>query len=229
VLWHCWLGVRKGIQPVKNWVVRYCRGCLSGARCKWFAYGPTDTTATLVSLKSRLIIWCNLSGAGLPRLSWKRGQWTDVCDLGYIVAFNKNIFSVMRSFYSHTQRGCMLYAWTDHLFPVVITAGAVANYYDEYVCVCVCVCLTVCPRAYLQNHMHDLYQFFCACCLWLCLGPPLMGWRNPKGKGQFWGCPGHSKALAILAAGVTALFAAKAIIQLPVTWCSRRDHSGKNK
>jgi len=23
VLWHCWLGVRKSIQPVKNWAVRY--------------------------------------------------------------------------------------------------------------------------------------------------------------------------------------------------------------
>ena len=34
VLWHCWLGGRKGIQPVKNWVVRCWRGYLSGARCR---------------------------------------------------------------------------------------------------------------------------------------------------------------------------------------------------
>jgi len=28
VLWRCWLGVRKGIRPVKNWVVGCWRGCL---------------------------------------------------------------------------------------------------------------------------------------------------------------------------------------------------------
>ena len=32
VLWRCWLGGRKGIRPVKNWVVWYWRGYLSGAR-----------------------------------------------------------------------------------------------------------------------------------------------------------------------------------------------------
>ena len=30
VLWRCWLGGRKGIRPVKNWVVRCWRGYLSG-------------------------------------------------------------------------------------------------------------------------------------------------------------------------------------------------------
>jgi len=29
----------------KNWVMRCWRGYLSGARCKWFAYSPADTTA----------------------------------------------------------------------------------------------------------------------------------------------------------------------------------------
>jgi len=45
VLWHCWLGGRKGIRSVKNWVVRCWRGYLSGARCR-LAYGPADATAT---------------------------------------------------------------------------------------------------------------------------------------------------------------------------------------
>ena len=45
VLWRCWLGGRKGIRPVKNRVVGYWRGYLSGARCR-LAYGPADTTAT---------------------------------------------------------------------------------------------------------------------------------------------------------------------------------------
>ena len=45
VLWHCWLGGRKGIRPVKNWAVGCWRGYLSGARCR-LAYGPADATAT---------------------------------------------------------------------------------------------------------------------------------------------------------------------------------------
>jgi len=73
-LWCCWLGGRKGTWSVKSWVVRYSHGYLSGARCKWFAYGPADATATpssLASVKSRMV---DLSGAGLPRLSWKEGH-----------------------------------------------------------------------------------------------------------------------------------------------------------
>ena len=68
------VGRQEGHLACKNWVVRYWRGCLSGARCKWFAYGPTDATATLSSLapvKSRMVY---LSGASLPRFSWKRGH-----------------------------------------------------------------------------------------------------------------------------------------------------------
>jgi len=52
--------------------MRYWHSYLSGARCKWFAYGPADATATSSSLspvKSRMVY---LSGAGLPRLSWKK-------------------------------------------------------------------------------------------------------------------------------------------------------------
>jgi len=45
VVLRCWLGDRKGIRPVKNWVVGCLCGCLSGARCS-FAYGPADATAT---------------------------------------------------------------------------------------------------------------------------------------------------------------------------------------
>ena len=45
VLWHCWLGSRKAIRPVKNWVVGCRHGYLTTARC-WLAYGPPDATAT---------------------------------------------------------------------------------------------------------------------------------------------------------------------------------------
>ena len=45
VLRCCWLGGRKGIWPVENWVVRCWHGYLSGARCR-LAYGAADATAT---------------------------------------------------------------------------------------------------------------------------------------------------------------------------------------
>ena len=45
VLWRCWLGGRKGIWPIKNWMVWWLRSCLSGARCR-LAYNPADATAT---------------------------------------------------------------------------------------------------------------------------------------------------------------------------------------
>ena len=45
VLWQCWLGSRKGIRPVKNWMVECWCGYLSGSRCR-LAYGPVDATAT---------------------------------------------------------------------------------------------------------------------------------------------------------------------------------------
>jgi len=41
VLWCCWFGSRKGIEPVKNWVVGCWRGYVSGSRCTC-AYGPGD-------------------------------------------------------------------------------------------------------------------------------------------------------------------------------------------
>jgi len=71
VLLPCWLGGRKGIRPVKTewWGTGVV---MSAARCKWFAYGSADATATPSSLapaKSRMIY---LSGAGLPRSSRKK-------------------------------------------------------------------------------------------------------------------------------------------------------------
>jgi len=74
VLWCCWLSGMKRIWPVKNSVIRYWRGHLSGARCKWFAYGTADATATpspLAPVKSRMVY---LSGAGISRLYWEKGR-----------------------------------------------------------------------------------------------------------------------------------------------------------
>ena len=53
-----------------------------------------------------------------------------------------------------------------------------------------------------------------------------MGVQIHQGEETILGsCPGHSKALAIFTAAVAAAFTAKGITQLPITSCSRRDHS----
>jgi len=68
VLWRCWLGGRRAIRPVKNWVVGCWHGYLSGARCI-LAYGPADATATLASVKSRLVLpfWYRLTRVVLEK------------------------------------------------------------------------------------------------------------------------------------------------------------------
>jgi len=69
VLWCCWLGSRKGIRPVKNWVVGCWRGYLSGVRC-WLHMAqlmPLPLTISCSS-KSRLVLpeWFCFSGPAYP-------------------------------------------------------------------------------------------------------------------------------------------------------------------
>ena len=55
VHWHCCLGIKKSIRPVKNWVMRCWCGYLSRVRCRLFAFGPADATACQNSIVSCLI------------------------------------------------------------------------------------------------------------------------------------------------------------------------------
>ena len=55
VLWRCWLGGRKGIRPVKNWVVGCWHGYLSGARCR-LAYAQLMPLPLTVSCSSKIQI-----------------------------------------------------------------------------------------------------------------------------------------------------------------------------
>ena len=82
MLWHCRLGIRKSIRPVKNWVMRCLCGYLSGVRCRLFAcsswcHGIPKPHNLLPHLNPD---WFYLSGTGWPRLSWKRG-----CEMGVVV------------------------------------------------------------------------------------------------------------------------------------------------
>ena len=54
------------------------------------------------------------------------------------------------------------------------------------------VCLSVClsDRQDISGTTRAIFVNFLLCmlcCPWPWLGPPPAGWRNPKGKGQFWG------------------------------------------
>jgi len=76
VLWHCWPGVRKSIQPVK--IVMWCWcGYLSGARGRLIAHGPAD--AAVIPKLHHLLHHINperpyLSGTSVHKLSWKKSK-----------------------------------------------------------------------------------------------------------------------------------------------------------
>jgi len=125
VLWHCWLGVRKSIRPVKNWVMRCWCGYLSGARCRLFAYGPADATAIP---KPQCLLphlnpdWFYLSGTGLPRLSW---------------VFCRVVLSTNACFASGTMTVEYKMSRLDWLWKFLLVTNA--EYCDQYVCVSTCV------------------------------------------------------------------------------------------
>jgi len=66
------VGRQEGHPACKNCVMRYWCGYLSRARWKSFAYGPADATATPSSVAPVKFRMVYLSGAGLPRLCWKK-------------------------------------------------------------------------------------------------------------------------------------------------------------
>ena len=55
MLWRCWLGGRKGIRPVKNWVVRCWCGYLSGAWCR-LAHAQLMPLPLTISCSSKIQI-----------------------------------------------------------------------------------------------------------------------------------------------------------------------------
>ena len=81
VLWHCWLGVRKSIPPVKNWVTRCWCGWVT--RC-WCGCGVAFSALTLLVGRQEGHPACKkLSGGVLAWLSvWSEVQtcmWPSWC------------------------------------------------------------------------------------------------------------------------------------------------------
>jgi len=78
VLWRCWLGSRKGIQTVKNWVVGCWHGCLSGARCR-LAYSRADAAATHCLLLQQISDWFSPFWYWLTRVVPEKGPLNVMC------------------------------------------------------------------------------------------------------------------------------------------------------
>ena len=100
VLCCCWLGGRKGIRPVKSWVMRCWRGYLSGAKCKWLAYGPADATATPLSrlqkIQNGLSFWHRSTQVVLE----KRPLNDCVCVC--VLIFGDNLFNIFSHLHGQT-------------------------------------------------------------------------------------------------------------------------------
>ena len=93
VLWCCWLGGRKGIRPVKNWVVGCCRGYLSGAGCRrvWPSWCHCHSLS-LASVKSRLVLpfWYRLT-----RVVPEKGPLNGCVCVCVCVCHYRKLFSIL--------------------------------------------------------------------------------------------------------------------------------------
>ena len=124
VLWRCWLGGRKGIRPVKNF--EWCStgvviclerdadlymaqlmplpltvSCFSKIQIGFTFLVPADPGSPGERAVKRVCVWFYLSGAGLPRLSWKKGKKTGVLTIATVVTVTDGV-SYRREIYRPT-------------------------------------------------------------------------------------------------------------------------------
>jgi len=103
-------------------VVRYWRGYVSGARCRWFAYDPADATATpssLAPVKSRMV-YPVLAYPGCPgkRPLNRCSSSTSLYKCGMSYVSKLIISSEDRNFFKALQTSLDLAVWafcTNHL------------------------------------------------------------------------------------------------------------------
>jgi len=105
VLWRCWLGGRKGIRPVKNWVVGCWRGYLSGARCRLAEMAQLMPLPLTVSCFSKIQIGFTFLVLAHPDSPGKRAvkRVCIYCLLVFIICFSTYpfffTFSLLISFF----------------------------------------------------------------------------------------------------------------------------------
>ena len=115
-----WLGIRNSIWPVKIWVMWCWHGYLSAARCRWSAYCSANATATassFASLKSRMVYH---SGAGLLRLSCKKGHYMGVqfvsLSLLWPLATNDFFTTTLKCLSPHFNDVATLHCWLGYIW-----------------------------------------------------------------------------------------------------------------
>ena len=93
VLWRCWLGGRKGIRPVKNWVLGCWRGCLEqGADLHMAQLFPLPLTVSCLSkiqIYFTFLVPAFAFSALTLLVGWQEGHpacknWVVRCWLGYL-------------------------------------------------------------------------------------------------------------------------------------------------
>jgi len=102
VLWRCWLGGRKGIRPVNNWVVGCWRGCLGWGSDLHIAHQMPLPLTISCSSKSRLVLpflvlpfWYLLTRAIEDK--FQKSSKTIVCVCVCHVSNVLNVFTARRS------------------------------------------------------------------------------------------------------------------------------------
>ena len=75
MLWRCWLGGRKGIRPVKNWVVGCWHGCLGWGADLHIAQQMPLTLTISCSSKSRLVLTFLVYLSGTCSPGWSRTNY----------------------------------------------------------------------------------------------------------------------------------------------------------
>ena len=110
VLWRCWLGGRKGMLPVKNWVVRCWHGYLSGARCR-LAYAQLMPLRLTVSCFSKIQIGFTFLVPAHPGSPGKRAvKW--VCVVWFVSVCLSGSISLELHIQSWPNFGaCYLWLW----------------------------------------------------------------------------------------------------------------------
>ena len=117
VLWHCWLGGRKGIRPVKNWVVGWWCGCLmeQGADLHMAQLMPLPLTVSCFSKIQIGFTFLVMAHLGSPRkmaIKWvcvcvwttaKHSSWDMLLHYTHIIQFTgKRIVKICNIWRTHT-------------------------------------------------------------------------------------------------------------------------------
>ena len=134
MLWHCWLGGRKGIRPVKNWAVGCWRGYLSGARCR-VAYGPADATVSCFSKIQIGFTFLVLAHLGSPGQRAVKRVW--VC-VSFILSWRPitgyrgaGLRFVSSPLFNLPKKNCHLCLWLWMLTVVPQYSGAFTHEHDK--------------------------------------------------------------------------------------------------